>query len=226
MTAIAQRKGTGPAKIVVVGGLKGGIGKTTAAMFVALVYAIIHRSRVLFVDADPSSQSGYDWFERTSNPETGESALPMDLEVWPTDKVGALAMKKANQYDIIVIDCGGDTDRILAAAVAVAYYVLVVVTPEKANLARLQPSLVAAADAAVKAERPETPIWVVFTKVDRRRVKYNQAVRDELAAAGITKADVEIPYIGSMYSDTYGEVPTELGDFERLVKEVDEEVAA
>jgi cellulose biosynthesis protein BcsQ len=41
--------------------LKGGTGKTTSAWFIALYYAVVLGLPTLLLDADPTSQSAYDW---------------------------------------------------------------------------------------------------------------------------------------------------------------------
>lgn len=210
-----------PPHVIAVGGLKGGLGKTTIAVFIALVYAILRGKKVLFVDADPKSQSGYDWHKLAK---AAGRPLPFDIEVWPHGQVGSMVAERAEGYDVVVIDTGGDSDAILASAVEVASYVLLVTTPSKPDMRRLAATFQAALTAAEKVGRQdEVDAAVVFTKVDQRRAGYNEEIRGQVAerlpllAAGISLK-------ASLYADSYGLCPSsasELAEAEAVVKEME-----
>lgn len=207
--------------VIAVGGLKGGLGKTTIAVFIALVYAILRGKKVLFVDADPKSQSGYDWHKLAK---AAGRPLPFDIEVWPHGQVGSMVAERAEGYDVVVIDTGGDSDAILASAVEVASYVLLVTTPSKPDMRRLAATFQAALTAAEKVGRQdEVDAAVVFTKVDQRRANYNEEIRAQVAerlpllAAGVSLK-------ASLYADNYGLCPSsasELAEAEAVVKEME-----
>jgi len=211
-----------PGRVIAVTGLKGGIGKSTLAMFLAFVYAVVYGKRVLFVDADPSSQTGWDWWKTARD--NGE-ALPFDLESWPASNVGELvADRTPGKYDVVVIDCGGDSDAILKAAVSVANYALIVTTPNKADIRRLAATFGSAVKGAQEAGRAsEVELAIAFTKVDNRRQAMNARRRDEIVANGLPILDKELSLLAH-YADamcTNVADPEALEEIKLLVKEME-----
>jgi chromosome partitioning protein len=207
--------------VIAVGGLKGGLGKTTIAVFIALVYANPRGKKVLFVDADPKSQSGYDWHKLAK---AAGRPLPFDIEVWPHGQVGSMVAERADGYDVVVIDTGGDSDAILASAVEVASYVLLVTTPSKPDMRRLAATFQAALTAAEKVGRADdVDAAVVFTKVDQRRASYNEEIRGQVAER-LPLLTAGISLKASLYADSYGLCPSsvsELAEAEAVVKEME-----
>ncbi|MGW0844196.1 ParA family protein [Streptomyces sp. NPDC002787] len=202
-------------KRIVVGGLKGGVGKSTLAMFLALYYYLVHGLKVLVVDADPSSQTCFDWHETAKK----KGGLPFDLEVWSNPQVGRLIETRATEYDIVIVDCGGDNDAIFKAAVAVADYVLVVASPRKAEMRRIHATLVAAVQGAKDAARKGIPVRVLFTRVKNARVAHNKAMRDKLMEAGLPLMTAEVPDLVE-YEDAVTEIPTEVGHYKDVAEEM------
>lgn len=209
-----------PDRVIAVTGLKGGIGKSTVAMMIAFVYAVILGKRVLYVDADPSSQTGWDWWK--SSRDAGHP-LPFDIESWTSTNVGELIVDRTpGRYDVVVIDCGGHSDDVLRAAVAVATYALIVTTPNKADIRRLAATFSSALKGAKDAGRAsEVDVAVMFTKVDNRREAYNLRMRTQTAAK-LPVLEKEFSLL-SMYSDAMStNVPrANLGEAEALVKEME-----
>ncbi|MGY2063530.1 ParA family protein, partial [Nocardia gipuzkoensis] len=70
--------------VVTLGNLKGGVGKTTSAFFLAGYFAQVHQLRVLVIDADPLSQTGYSWYRRLLK---GEIDVPFTLIAFPSRHV-------------------------------------------------------------------------------------------------------------------------------------------
>lgn len=202
-------------KVIAVGGLKGGVGKSTLAMFLALYYYLVHGLKVLVVDADPSSQTCFDWHETAKK----KGGLGFDLEVWSNPQVGRLIKSRATGYDIVIVDCGGDNDRIFKAAVSVADFVLVVASPRKAEMRRISATLVAAVDGAKEAARKGIPVRVVFTRVKNSRVAHNNAMRNKLLAARLPLMTAEVPDLVE-YEDAVTECPTDVGHYADIAKEM------
>jgi chromosome partitioning protein len=208
-------------RVIAVGGLKGGIGKSTLAMFIALVFAIIYGKRVLFVDADPASQTGWDWYKLAR---AAGKPLPLDIETWPHAQVGEMVIDRTpGKYDVVIIDCGGDSDAILKSAVGICEFAVLATTPNKPDVRRVAPTFQAALAAAKEAGREEDiDVSIVFVKVDNRRETFNTDVKEKTAA--------RLPVLGSkmsnrpaVYSDAFGEGAPPASDLEEvhgIVKEI------
>lgn len=208
-------------RVIVVGGLKGGIGKSTLAMFIAFVFAIIYGKRVLFVDADPASQTGYDWHKLAK---AAGKPLPIDIEPWPTAQVGELVIDRTpGRYDVVVIDCGGDSDAILSSAVEICEFALLATSPNKADLRRIAPTFKSTVEAARRAGRSsEIDASVVFTKAANQRPKRN-AKRKEQTAERLPVLEAQVSYREAQYADAFGEgAPprSALDEAHEIVKEI------
>uniref|UniRef100_UPI003F495255 ParA family protein n=1 Tax=Nonomuraea sp. CA-251285 TaxID=3240002 RepID=UPI003F495255 len=211
-----------PERVIAVSGLKGGIGKSTAAMFIAFVYAVVFGKRVLFVDADPSSQTGWDWWKTARD---GGHPLPFDIECWAQPSVGELiADRTPGKYDVVIVDCGGHSDDVLRAAVSVATFALIVTTPNKADIRRLAATFQSAVKGAHDAGRADqVKAAVMFTRVDNRRPAANKKMRDQVAAK-LPMLEHELSQIPTRYADAMCENVTDLADLEEaklLVKEME-----
>jgi chromosome partitioning protein len=105
--------------IVVVAALKGGVGKTTTAVYLAALAAASRRSATL-IDADPQASSA-DWIE---NAKDGELELVTAVEA-PTDRLLMRALERVDGTDVAVVDTPPGNDRLLAKAIDVADVVIV-----------------------------------------------------------------------------------------------------
>jgi len=100
--------------IVVVAALKGGVGKTTTAVYLAALAAGARRSVVL-VDSDAQA-SAADWLE------TAEDATlqRVTLIEAPTERLLAKALGRVDDDDVAVVDTPPGHERLLAKALEVA----------------------------------------------------------------------------------------------------------
>ncbi|MEU8926980.1 ParA family protein [Kitasatospora sp. NPDC048545] len=202
-------------KVIAVGGLKGGVGKSTMSVYLALVYAVAYGLKVLLVDADPLSQTAYDWHRIAKK--KGDP-LPFDIETWPHARVGQRVMEDTDGYDVVVIDCGGESSDIFGSAVAVCDHVLFVTSPRKAEMRRIKGSLDGALSAARDAGRlHEISANVVFTRVKNARASHNEAARGKVKDAGYDLLAAEIPDLVD-YEDAMETCPKELGHYRALVE--------
>lgn len=101
--------------ILVVGGIKGGSGKTTIATNLVVIRALAGR-KVLFVDAD-EQRSAADWVEQ-------REALGISTP-WTTiplygHAVRSQVLKMASDYDEVIIDTGGRDTTSQRAALSIA----------------------------------------------------------------------------------------------------------
>lgn len=215
-------------RVILVGGLKGGVGKSTVALFIAMVYAYLRGMRVLFVDADPSSQTGYDWWAQA---EDNGRHLGFDVECWPHAQVGDMVRRRSlGKYDVVIIDCGGDSDKILTAGMEVAEFAVMVTSPSKTDMRRLGGTFTAALNAAQAHGRADDiEAGVMLTQVDQRRgaqddrvTKHNQKMRAQIREAGMPLMVSEFSLKASVYSDSNGHRVEDADDLAEAVALVDE----
>jgi chromosome partitioning protein len=106
--------------LVVVAALKGGVGKTTTAIYLSAVAASARRS-VTLIDADPQA-SAAEWIE---NADDDESLEGVTLAEAPTDRLLAKALGRVDRDEVGVIDMPPGNERMLAKAFPVADCVVV-----------------------------------------------------------------------------------------------------
>lgn len=115
--------------IITVGGIKGGCGKSLIATNLTVMRASKGR-KVLLVDADEQGTSG-DWTDHRAS--LGVETL------WTTIRLKANAVrteikKMADNYDDIIIDCGGRDTTSLRAALTVSEIFLVPFQPKSFDI--------------------------------------------------------------------------------------------
>ncbi|MCF6456554.1 AAA family ATPase [Pseudoalteromonas sp. MMG024] len=114
--------------IILVGGEKGGSGKSCLAQNVA-VYLTLQNYTVLIVDCDPQRTSS-DWIQaRNTNPH-----LPLINCVQLYGKIRNDLLSLENHYDYVIVDCGGQDNLALRAAMSVADHTLIPLRPKRRDL--------------------------------------------------------------------------------------------
>jgi len=223
---------TGRTAVIVVAALKGGVGKTTISMLMAIRYAIAGL-RVLYVDADPSSQSGSSWAE---DAEKSGYPLPITCEHWPHNKVGKNVNAVKDDYDIVIVDAGGDAAGVLGSAMAAATFLMLVTTANRADYIRIMPTLQASIVGAQQHENPafadlsNVPCCVVMSRISSDQSKATvEAVRNKIGER-IPVLDQTIRHWPNWYPGVFGNHPDnpELRKYYRRWSEIDgviEEIA-
>ena len=121
--AVASRHGRRVATfgtvIVVVAALKGGVGKTTTAVYLSALAAAGRRAATL-VDADPQA-SAADWLE-TAEDESFDSVALVEA---PTERLLAKALTTMDGDDVAIVDTPPGHERLLAKAMDLADVVVV-----------------------------------------------------------------------------------------------------
>jgi chromosome partitioning protein len=96
--------------IVVSAALKGGVGKTTTAVYLAAI-AASNRRTVYLIDADPQASSA-EWVE--SSPD--ERLNKVNVVEAPTDRLLAKALDRIDDADVAVVDTPPGQERLLGKA--------------------------------------------------------------------------------------------------------------
>ena len=129
--------------VVVIAGLKGGVGKTTTAVYLAALAAAGRRS-VTVIDADPQA-SAAEWIETSGDDRLEDLAV---VEA-PTDRLLSRACERLDGADVAVVDTPAGQERVLARALERATVAVVptrvggVETPRAAAVFELVPRRVA-----------------------------------------------------------------------------------
>ncbi|MGV9638080.1 ParA family protein [Nocardia rhamnosiphila] len=229
--------------MITLGNLKGGASKTTSSFFLAVFFAKVLGLRVLVLDADPLSQTGYSWYRRLKRADVD---VPFDLEAFPSKHIGDKIEDVSDQYDVIIVDAGGESDEIFKAAVRCTNELLLVAAPSYSEMNRLPSTYKAAVEAAQDVEH-DINVRVLLTRVpvtmratkdgakENISVEYRRA-RKNLAEAGYIVFESYVS-VGRWYRDSAdapvgggGENPIiDLGEYHdvgiELVQDYQEEAA-
>ncbi|MFI1912050.1 ParA family protein [Nocardia sp. NPDC020380] len=147
--------------VVTLGNLKGGVGKTTSAFFLASYFTTVHDLRVLVIDADPLSQTGYSWYRRLLK---ANVTVPFELIAFPSRHVNDCITDNAGKYDVIIVDAGGESADIFKAAVPSSDELLLVTSVSPSEVKRVPSTYRAAEEAAAESDKA-IRVRVLMTKV-------------------------------------------------------------
>lgn len=115
--------------MILVGGEKGGSGKSCIAQNIAVYLRCEKNASVLMVDCDPQRTTS-DWAqERSSNDE-----LPSITCIQLYGKIRNELLSLKARYDYVVIDCGGQDNLALRSSMAVADHILIPLRPKRRDL--------------------------------------------------------------------------------------------
>lgn len=115
--------------IILIGGEKGGSGKSCLAQNIAVYLTQELKASVLMVDCDPQRTTS-DWIqERNSNPQLVHINC---VQLYGKIRNDLLSLQ--NHYDYVLVDCGGQDNLALRAAMSVAAHVLIPLRPKRRDL--------------------------------------------------------------------------------------------
>ena len=145
--------------IIVLGGIKGGCGKTTLATNLAVLRAF-EGQKVLLVDAD-EQRSTSDWAEH-------RESLGIDTP-WTTiqltgSSVRTQILKMRNDYDDIIVDTGGRDTTSQRAALTVADVFLAPFQPRSLDVWTI--GKVSALLAEIRTVNPDLTAYAVINRAD------------------------------------------------------------
>ena len=115
--------------MILVGGEKGGSGKSCLAQNLAVYFARNKKAIVLMVDCDPQRTTS-DWIQaRNSDP-----SLPAINCIQLYGKIRNDLLSLVQHYDYVIVDCGGQDNLALRAAMSVADHVIIPLRPKRRDL--------------------------------------------------------------------------------------------
>jgi len=115
--------------MILVGGEKGGSGKSCLAQNLAVYFARDKKAIVLMVDCDPQRTTS-DWIQaRNSDP-----SLPAINCIQLYGKIRNDLLSLIQHYDYVIVDCGGQDNLALRAAMSVADHVIIHLRPKRRDL--------------------------------------------------------------------------------------------
>jgi chromosome partitioning protein len=195
---------------VTFGNLKGGVAKTTSSIYVALSLAG-RGERVLLVDADGTNRSCLKWSSLAAD-------WPASVTVvgWEVPDLARRVQGVEADYDHVVIDTGPQRPAILKQALLVTDDLVIPVAPSPMELEQLGDTFTLAAEVDAISE---TFAQVLLVKVRRGTVSSVQA-REWLSAHELPVMAAEL-HLLEVYPIAYGTVPTDLAEYEAVVKELE-----
>lgn len=139
--------------IILIGNTKGGIGKSTSAVQIAVGRAVQGKD-VLLVNADRQSSSS-----RAIDRRDAAGITPsVTLVAYPDgDQLRTQVLRQAGKYDDIIIDAGGRDSSALRHAMMIADVMLVPVVPGDFELDALEDELVPLIN-EIQASRADNPL--------------------------------------------------------------------
>lgn len=115
--------------MILVGGEKGGSGKSCLAQNLAVYFARDKQAIVLMVDCDPQRTTS-DWIQaRNTDP-----SLPAINCIQLYGKIRNDLLSLTQHYDYVIVDCGGQDNLALRAAMSVADHVIIPLRPKRRDL--------------------------------------------------------------------------------------------
>ncbi len=118
--------------IMLVGGEKGGAGKSCLAQNLAVHITQKYQANVLIVDCDPQRTTS-DWIQARNEDPT----LPTINCIQLYGKIRNDLLSQDQRFDYVIVDCGGQDNLAMRAAMSVATYVLLPLRPKRRDLKTL-----------------------------------------------------------------------------------------
>jgi len=198
---------------IAVTNLKGGTGKTTTSIHLALELA--KRGRTLLIDSDPQ-QSALHWSEDAAGWTLPTMALPVrDLN----RRLPALA----EPYDHAVVDTPPGELAIVRSALLACELAVIPIPPSSMDFRQLRPTIELIAD--LEQLNPDLRIRILLTRL-RSGTRAGRDSRAILGELGLPVLATEIPLRESL-SLAYGRVPDEAQGYDLVLAELlSEQVAA
>lgn len=206
-------KRTLPRMEVAVGYLKGGTGKTKAAMYLALGLAA-SGDTVAVLDTDQANASATMW-RRLAGDDWPENVT---VERWREDSEESAAeacVRLLETHRHLVVDTGPGGGEVLADVLSVARDLVCPTLATKDEVLSLTPTLKVASRAV---DEHGIQLHMLLTKVRKNSVLLRES-REELEAMGLPVMQATVRLLDA-YQDATGTVPDDLGEYADVLQEL------
>ncbi|CAQ03341.1 AAA family ATPase [Clavibacter sepedonicus] len=194
-----------------VGCLKGGVGRSTTSVELALALQRRTGQQVTLIDADSTNGTTLDWSELAGE----EWPASITVVYWASQHL-AKRVKDYNPTSHLIIDTGPHDPVILRQALAVTDHLIVPVGPTPGDISRMQSTIDAAAEVGVM--RPHLELSVLITRTRENTISLRTS-REGLKAQGMRVFDTHVPF-KELYSQAMGTVPRDLGVYPAVLEEI------
>lgn len=201
---------------VTVGALKGGVGKSTTAVHLALALADHSDVPVMLVDADPVNASTFEWADFVGE----DWPSQVSVNYWPSANL-AKRLRDSRHTGHVVIDTGPSDPAILRQALMVTDHLVVPVAPTPAEVSRIRPTLEAAAEVGYNRD---ISLSLLFTRVKPNTRSLRDA-REAMEEQQLHALATAVPFV-LQYSQAFGTVPDDLGVYPTVLTEILERAQA
>lgn len=192
-----------------VGNAKGGVAKSTTAIYLAFGLGRQGR-RVLLVDADPVNATVMDWSNAAEDWPSNIVAIP-----WAVADLARRVSGVQADYDDVIIDTGPQRLDLLRQGLLATDHLLVPTSPSVPELRQLPSTFEVATE--VDAISPVFA-HVLLVKV-RRGTKSAVVARDYLTGLDLPVISADVP-LREAIPNTWGSVPADLGAYDDVLAEL------
>ena len=194
--------------LITVANLKGGVGKTTTSVMLALGFA--KHGRTLLIDADPKQSSALEWAGLAEN-------WPLNCSVVAISGKG-LAQRASSligDYEHVIIDCGAKSSLETRQALMVTDQLIVPASPRALDIVEIPTTFTLAAE--IDAVSPVDAV-VLLTQV-RAATRSSVDVRAVLLERDIPTLRSQVR-LREAFAGAYGTVPDSLMDYDDVLAEL------